>query len=101
VKSIGAVYEALIAGACASAALLAQLLGDAEIPHLPQFDFGNVTATAMLGWYAWHTTTRTIPQLVSAFRDEILELRDAFREELAIERDRHVCDCKTCREKAL
>lgn len=60
-------------------------------------DVGNVTATAILGWYAWHTASRAIPQLVKDFREEMAENRceyrserDAFRSELAAERrERH------------
>lgn len=88
-KSIDVMYETLIVCACATGAILAQLLGDAEMPHLPNVDFGNMTSTAILGWYAWHTTTRTIPQIMADFRAEVRELREAFRQELAIERNRH------------
>ena len=60
-------------------------------------DIGNLTATAILGWYAWHTASRTIPQLLGAFREELaiarLECRierDALRDELNAERiERH------------
>jgi len=58
------------------------------------FDFGTLTATSILGWYAWHTTTVTIPNLVSAFRDELAAIRrdfgverDALHAELAAERN--------------
>jgi hypothetical protein len=46
-------------------------------------DLGNLTATAILGWYAWHTASRTIPELLSAFRQELAAARDEFREERA------------------
>jgi hypothetical protein len=29
------------------------------LPLLP--DISNLTATAVLGWYAWHTVSKTIP----------------------------------------
>ena len=74
--------------AFSAAALLAEQLSDLPLP-----DVGNVTATAILGWYAWYTASRTIPHLVKAFRDEMaasrLECRadrEAFRSELADER---------------
>lgn len=60
-------------------------------------DIGNITATAILGWYAWHTASRTIPELLAAFREELqtsrvecrLE-REALRDELSAERiERH------------
>lgn len=60
-------------------------------------DVGNITATAILGWYAWHTASRTIPDLLSAFREE-LEMsriecrveRETLRDELNAERiERH------------
>ena len=37
----------------------------------PLSELGNLTATAILGWYAWHTSTKTIPQLVDDFRGEL------------------------------
>ena len=41
------------------------------LAQLPLPEVGNLTATAMLGWYAWHTVARTIPDLVSNFRAEL------------------------------
>ncbi|MBI2826382.1 MAG: hypothetical protein HYX69_17025 [Planctomycetia bacterium] len=60
-------------------------------------DIGNVTATAILGWYAWHTASRTIPELVAAFREELANTRtecrierETLRDELNAERmERH------------
>ena len=59
----------------------------------PIAELSNLTATAILGWYAWHTATCAIPQLVTNFRDELaLERsqnhadRDNFFRELAEER---------------
>lgn len=64
-----------------------------ELQGWPWGDVGNLTATAMLGWYAWFTATRTIPGLVQVFREELHGERDenqrdraAFRDELAEER---------------
>lgn len=85
-NTFGHVSEHLLAATCAGAALAAQLLSDAQTPDLPNIDFGNLTATAILGWYAWHTTTRTIPQIVADFRFELQELRETLREELAAQR---------------
>jgi len=36
----------------------------------PISGLSNLTATAILGWYAWQTATRTVPQLVADFRAE-------------------------------
>jgi hypothetical protein len=59
----------------------------------PTFDLSTLTATGVLGWYAWHTTYHTIPNLVAAFRDELTaircecaEERTALHAELAAER---------------
>lgn len=59
----------------------------------PLAEVGNLTATAILGWYAWHTATKTIPQLVDDFRGELATERtlqradrDAFLHEMAVER---------------
>ena len=47
--------------------------------QLPLPEVGNLTATAMLGWYAWHTVARTIPQIVTAFRAELAAERAGHR----------------------
>jgi hypothetical protein len=59
----------------------------------PLTELSNLTATAILGWYAWHTATCAIPQLVADFRREMAlarsqnhEDRDNFFRELAEER---------------
>lgn len=80
------VSETLLAAVCAAGAIVAHLLSSTEAPALPNIDLGNLTATAILGWYAWHTTTRTIPQIVTDFRHELQELRETLREELATQR---------------
>ncbi len=56
-------------------------------------DISNITATAILGWYAWHTASKTIPQLLATFRRELAETRsecqgerEVSREELSAER---------------
>ena len=68
---------------------LAGLAADVPLP-----DVSNLTATAMLGWYAWHTASRTIPDLVANFRAELAAERDnhratveCFCHELRSERD--------------
>ena len=60
---------------------------------LDPLNLGNMTATAILGWYAWHTASRTIPELLAAFRQEMAAARvdfqaerEAWREEIAAER---------------
>jgi hypothetical protein len=65
----------------------------AIISDPPVAELSNLTAAAILGWYAWYTATRAIPQLVADFRSELaLERshnrgdRDAFFHELAEER---------------
>ncbi|HEY1602072.1 MAG TPA: hypothetical protein VGG64_20885 [Pirellulales bacterium] len=50
-------------------------------------DLGNLTATAILGWYAWHNATRTIPELLTAFRQELATTRSESREERETLRD--------------
>jgi hypothetical protein len=47
--------------------------------QLPLPEVGNLTATAMLGWYAWHTVARTIPELVASFRAELAAERADHR----------------------
>ena len=65
------------------------------LAQLPMQDISNLTATAILGWYAWHTASRTIPQLVTDFREEMAAQREIYREEtsaarseMTIERER-------------
>ncbi len=71
----------------------------AAIDDLPPPDLGNLTATAILGWYAWHTASRTIPGLLADFRAELAARRtecaadrEAFRRELAEERTQRHAD---------
>lgn len=81
----------LLAGGCvlgsAIASWIVPVLADAALPsNLPALDFGNLTSTAILGWYAWHTQTKTIPKLTDDFRNAVEKQRDDFRAELATER---------------
>lgn len=62
--------------------------------QFPGAELGNLTATAILGWYAWHTASRTIPGLLADFRSELAAARtdhradcEMFRAELAAERN--------------
>ncbi|HEX4132389.1 MAG TPA: hypothetical protein VHZ24_20330 [Pirellulales bacterium] len=48
---------------------------------LPLPDVSNLTATAILGWYAWHTVSKTIPSIVRAFREEATAMRAECRVE--------------------
>jgi len=63
------------------ATLLAVNLADAVAPEL-----GNLTASAVLGWYAWYTATRTMPGMLRSFRDEMTAARQDFRNETAAQR---------------
>ena len=49
--------------------------------ELPIASFSNFTATAILGWYAWHTVSKTIPGVIRAFREETCALRAECRDE--------------------
>ena len=65
----------------------------------PLTELGNLSASAVLGWCAWHAATRTLPDMLAAFRAELAEQRahgreerQLFREELAAERQqRQAC----------
>ena len=59
----------------------------------PFAQVSNLTATAILGWYAWHTATKAIPDLVENFRRELATERgqhrtdrDAFLNEMTEQR---------------
>ena len=69
------------------------------LAQLPLPDVGNLTATAMLGWYAWHTVARTIPEIVANFRAELAAERvehrttvEAICRELATDRRQRHAD---------
>jgi hypothetical protein len=79
--------------ATTTAALLA-LTADSPVSEV-----SNLTATAVLGWYAWHTATRTIPKLVESFRRELSAERaehradrEAFLNEMSEERTQRHAD---------
>ncbi len=56
---------------------IAALIALAADPPFAQV--GNLTATAILGWYAWYTATKTLPQLVENFRRELATERNQHR----------------------
>jgi len=71
----------------------------------------GASATAILGWYAWYTATKTVPNLVDNFRDECAINRKecaeekkehlaAFRAELKDERT-HRTDSDRCMAAAI
>lgn len=75
-----------------AAALLSQTTG---IPT----ELNALSATAILGWYAWHNSSRVIPgliktssesgkTLVAEFKSETAELRSTFERTMALERER-------------
>ena len=62
-------------------------------------DLGNLTGTAILGWYAWYTASKTIPTLVNQFREEMSVARaecrvdrDLLRGEIVAERNQRAAD---------
>lgn len=78
---------------CHLLASLGLLPPASELGQLPLEDLGNLTATALLGWYAWYTASRSIPALVADFRNCLQadrelarQERDYFHQELAEER---------------
>jgi hypothetical protein len=81
----------------AAASLTVPVLG--FLAQLPLPEVGNLTATAMLGWYAWHTVARTIPDIVANFRAELAAERvehratvEAICRELATDRRQRHAD---------
>lgn len=67
--------------------LVALALAEAVAPEL-----GNLTASAVLGWYAWYTATRTMPGLLRSFREEMNAARHDFRGESAALREQLACE---------
>jgi hypothetical protein len=71
----------------------------ALVAQPPIAEFSNLTSTAILGWYAWHTATKTLPQLVENFRAELATERsqnradrESFLREMAEERTQRHAD---------
>lgn len=67
--------------------LMAVNLAELVAPEL-----GNLTASAVLGWYAWYTATRSTPGMLRSFRDEMHAARQDFRTETAAQRDQLACE---------
>lgn len=68
-------------------AVLAVAFAESVAPEL-----GNLTASAVLGWYAWYTSTRTVPGMLRSFREEMNGARQDFRAETAALRDQLACE---------
>jgi hypothetical protein len=49
----------------------------------------TLTGTAVLAWFAWHTVTRTIPEMQRLFREELQKERDNNYKILADRDGRH------------
>lgn len=73
----------------AAISLLAATAADA-IPGIEgfpfKFDLNNTAAVGVLAWYAWHTASRTIPQIIADSRQEVMALTNKFVQELAANR---------------
>lgn len=65
--------------------LIAQVTGSG----LADFPFGSITASGVLCWYAYHTTAKTIPGLITNWQEEQREERTVFAEQLERERQHH------------
>jgi len=75
--------QAALVAACGGAAILADAVGGSlPVPGVDGLNFGNLTATGILGWFVWHTLTRTIPRLMADFRDEMRLERESHKEQL-------------------
>jgi hypothetical protein len=67
--------------------LVALVMAETVAPEL-----GNFTASAVLGWYAWYTATRTMPGMLRSFRDEMHAARQDFRNDSAALREQLACE---------
>lgn len=65
------------------------MVGQAE--GLPPWLAGSTTLTGtfILGWFVWHTVTKTIPELQTLFREELKNERENYGKLLADKDDRH------------
>lgn len=79
----------LIAGGAAiGGKLIAQAAG--EMPAIA--DVANLTAVSAIIYLFFHTTTKTIPNIVKDFREEMREAREAHKEEMRETRSAFKCD---------
>jgi hypothetical protein len=69
-----------------SAAIVAQAGGDLGAGALGTA-VAQLGAVGVLGWYAWHTASRTLPNLLSEYRAERREERLSFERMLAEKRE--------------
>ena len=53
---------------------------------------GSLSATAILGWYAWYTATTVQPRLIKDFREEMTAERIAHDARLRAMHDEHRAD---------
>jgi hypothetical protein len=47
----------------------------------------NLSATGVLAWVVWFTLSRSIPDIIKQFTDEMTQARADFRAEIAAERE--------------
>lgn len=85
-KPLTGLVATVAIGAEAGWPLLAQAV---EASGLAEFPFGNITAIGVLCWYAYHTTAKTIPGLISSYQDEQQKERTMFVAMINTERDHH------------
>lgn len=52
---------------------------------IPGFDWGTISATALLGWYLWYTTKVVFPN----HRKEVKEMQDSFTNQFSSQRDHY------------
>ncbi|HZZ27159.1 MAG TPA: hypothetical protein VFE46_04055 [Pirellulales bacterium] len=82
----------ILLGPLFAVATIAALTGQPPVAEL-----SNLTATAILGWYTWYTATKTIPQLVHHFRNELAAERGEHR----IDRNAFLCEMASQRAQRL
>jgi hypothetical protein len=78
-----------VAAAAISADAILPLLAQAVAPGISDFPFGSITASGVVCWYAYYTTAKTIPGIVSTHHEANDREREMFAKMIAEEREHH------------
>lgn len=87
VKQIGLVIAYWFLWPATGGAIIA--VGQAD--NVPSWVTGSttITGTLVLGWFAWYTITKTLPEMQRAFRDELVKERELFKQMMDDKDGRH------------
>ncbi len=52
---------------------------------IPNFEWGTISATGLLGWYLWYTTKVVFP----SHQKQVSDMQDSFTEQFNIQREHY------------